>query len=137
DPGFKLVRELRDREYEVIPIPGPSAVISALSVSGIPTDKFTYLGFLPKSDVKRKKILSEYLSIQTSIVLYESPNRLTKLLNVLKDVFGEKKIFIARDMTKLRERFDYGNISDVISKYEKDMFDVDPHGEYVVILENK
>lgn len=137
DPGFKLVRDLREKGYEIIPIPGPSALISALSVSGIPTDKFTYLGFLPKSDVKRKKILSEYIDIQTSLILYESPNRLTKLFNILKDVFGEKKIFVARDMTKLRERFEYGSISDVISKYEKDMFDVDPHGEYVVVLENK
>jgi 16S rRNA (cytidine1402-2'-O)-methyltransferase len=137
DPGFKLVRDLREKDYEIIPIPGPSALISALSVSGIPTDKFTYLGFLPKSDVKRKKILNEYLDIQTSLVFYESPNRLMRLFYMLKDVFGEKKIFVARDMTKLRERFEYGNVSDVILKYEKDMFDVDPHGEYVVILQTK
>lgn len=137
DPGFKLVRDLREKGYEIIPIPGPSALISALSVSGIPTDKFTYLGFLPKSDIKRKKILNEYIDMETSLVFYESPNRLLRLFYVLRDVFGKKKIFVARDMTKLREGFDYGNISDIISKYEKDMFDVDPHGEYVVILQTK
>ena len=86
DPGFKLIRELRERKYDVISIPGPSALTSALSISGLVTDKFTFLGFLPKSDIRRKKLLKEYVGIKGSIVFYESPNRLIKLLDILKEI---------------------------------------------------
>lgn len=137
DPGFKLVRELRERSYEVVSIPGPSALTSALSISGLVTDKFTFLGFLPKSDTRRKKMLQEYVSIEGSIIFYESPNRLIKLLDMLKSVFGEKKIGIAKDISKMREMFFYGDISEVSKEIETDDFKENPHGEYVVILENK
>lgn len=137
DPGFKLIRELRERKYDVVSIPGPSALTSALSISGLATDKFTFLGFLPKSDVRRKKLLQEYVDIGGSLIFYESPNRLIKLLDMLKTVFGEKKVGIAKDISKMREMFFYGNISEVSKEIETDDFKENPHGEYVVILENK
>ncbi len=137
DPGFKLIRELRERKYDVVSIPGPSALTSALSISGLVTDKFTFLGFLPKSDIRRKKMLEEYVSIEGSLIFYESPNRLIKLLDMLKSVFGEKKIGIAKDISKMREMFFYGDISEVRKEIETDDFKENPHGEYVVILENK
>lgn len=137
DPGFKLIRELRERKYDVVSIPGPSALTSALSISGLVTDKFTFLGFLPKSDIRRKKLLKEYVSIEGSLIFYESPNRLIKLLDMLKSVFGEKKIGIAKDISKMREMFFYGDISEVRKEIETDDFKENPHGEYVVILENK
>lgn len=137
DPGFKLIRELRERKYDVVSIPGPSALTSALSISGLVTDRFTFFGFLPKSDTKRKKMLEEYVSIEGSLIFYESPNRLIKLLDMLKNVFGEKKVGIAKDISKMREMFFYGDISEVSKEIETDDFKENPHGEYVVILENK
>ena len=137
DPGFKLIRELRERKYDVVSIPGPSALTSALSISGLVTDKFTFLGFLPKSDIRRKKMLEEYVGIEGSIIFYESPKRLIKLLDMLKSVFGEKKVGIAKDISKMREMFFYGDISEVIKEIGTDDFKENPHGEYVVILENK
>jgi len=137
DPGFKLIRELRERKYDVVSIPGPSALTSALSISGLVTDKFTFFGFLPKSDARRKKMLEEYLDIEGSLIFYESPNRLIKLLDMLKNVFGEKKVGIAKDISKMREMFFYGDISEVSKEIETKDFKENPHGEYVVILENK
>jgi len=137
DPGFKLIRELRERKYDVVSIPGPSALTSALSISGLVTDKFTFLGFLPKSDIRRKKMLEEYVSIKGSLIFYESPKRLIKLLDMLKIVFGEKKVGIAKDISKMREMFFYGDISEVNKEIATDDFKENPHGEYVVILENK
>jgi len=137
DPGFKLIRELREKKYEIISIPGASALTAALSISGLVTDKFTFLGFLPKSDIRRKKILQEYVSIEGSLIFYESPNRLIKLLDILKEVFGEKKIGIAKDISKIREMFFYGDISSVKKEIYTQDFRNNPHGEYVVILENK
>ncbi|HOT61009.1 MAG TPA: 16S rRNA (cytidine(1402)-2'-O)-methyltransferase [Candidatus Dojkabacteria bacterium] len=137
DPGFKLIRELRERKYDVVSIPGPSALTSALSISGLVTDRFAFLGFLPKSDIKRKKLLQEYVNIEGSLIFYESPKRLIKLLDMLKNVFGEKKVGIAKDISKMREMFFYGNISEVSKEIETDDFKENPHGEYVVILENK
>lgn len=137
DPGFKLIRELRERKYDVISIPGPSALTAALSISGLVADKFIFLGFLPKSDIRRKKMLEEYVSIEGSLIFYESPKRLIKLLDMLKNVFGEKKVGIAKDISKMREMFFYGDISEVSNEVATDDFKENPHGEYVVILENK
>jgi len=137
DPGFKLIRELRERKYDIISIPGASALTSALSISGLVTDKFTFLGFLPKSDIRRKKLLQEYVDIEGSLIFYESPNRLIKLLDTLKEVFEEKKVGVAKDISKMREMFFYGNISSVKVEIDTEDFRDNPHGEYVVILENK
>lgn len=137
DPGFKLVKILREKKYDVISIPGPSALISALSISGLATDKFVFLGFLPKSDIRRRKILEKYIDIEGSLIFYESPNRLVRLLDILKDIFGEKKIGIAKDISKVREEFFYGNLSIVCKEVCTNSFIQNPHGEYVVILENK
>ena len=106
DPGYKLVRYLREKEYDVIALPGPSALVSALSVSGLPTDRFVFLGFLPKSDSKRRKILEEYKDLHNTIIIYESPNRLFKLLNLLKEELGKDVVIsLSKDLSKLRERY--------------------------------
>ncbi|HVX92771.1 MAG TPA: 16S rRNA (cytidine(1402)-2'-O)-methyltransferase [Candidatus Dojkabacteria bacterium] len=130
DPGFKLVRDLKEKDYEVIPIPGASAVISALSASGLNTDKFTFLGFLPKGDGKRITTLEAFKDIPTTLVIYESPNRLKSLLEEIEKVFGDRKISIANDITKLYEKIETGNLSDLKEKYSGDL-----KGEFVVLIE--
>lgn len=137
DPGYRLVRELRQRNYEVLAIPGPSALISALSVGGLATDRFTFFGFLPKSDVRREKLLKEYINLDSTLVFYESPNRLLKLLELLQKVFGDVTVTVARDISKMREQYFFGIISEVITRVNVNDFENNPHGEYVVMIENK
>ena len=137
DPGYRLVRDLRERGYEVLAIPGASALTSALSVSGLATDRFTFFGFLPKSDVRREKLLSQYTKLDSTLVFYESPNRLLKLLDVLKKIFGNCTVTVARDISKMREQYFFGDIDTVRTGIDVNDFENNPHGEYVVMLENK
>lgn len=134
DPGFKLVRELRELGYVIESIPGASAVISALSVSGLPTDKFIYLGFLIKSLERRKDILKRYFSLGNTVIIYESPNRLLSLLNQINDICPENSTVIARDLTKMREEILSGSASEIERILKQRSFDQHPHGEYVVLV---
>ncbi len=131
DPGYKLVSELRELGYEIIPIPGPSALTSAVSVSGMPTDKFVFLGFLPKSEGKRIQLLQRYGQLEATLVIYESPHRLVKLLEEILKNLGDRRVFLAKDISKKREFFVYDKASCIINelKKEKEIF-----GEYVVLI---
>lgn len=131
DPGYKLVAELRDAGYEIITIPGASAVIAALSISGLPTDKFTFVGFLPKSETKQRKIIEQYGELDATLVIYESPYRVVQLLELVKDVLGERDIAIGRDLTKMYEEVIKGSVDDVTGKLGK-MDKV--KGEFVVMI---
>lgn len=137
DPGYKLVRELRVRGYNVIPIPGPSALTSALSTSGLPTDKVTFLGFLPKSESKREELIRQGLNIDSTVVIYESPNRLFKLLELVKSIDQTLYISALRDMTKSREQTYSDTIVEVIDTLERDGLRDNPHGEWVVLISKK
>ena len=130
DPGYKLVRDLRERGVKVESIPGPSAVISALSISGLPTDKFIFLGFLPKSLSKRRELLKKYGETDATLTIYESPYRVRRLLHEIHETLGERKVFIAKDLTKLHEKIFYGNLSKLINN-EKEITE---KGEYMVLI---
>jgi len=134
DPGFKLVRDLREKGYDVVSIPGASAVIAALSVSGLPTDRFVFLGFLPKSDERRKKLLEQYINLENTIVIYESPQRLTRLLRLILNEFKDMDVYLAKDMSKMREESFSGKISDVLQQLQERKFDENPHGEFVCVF---
>ncbi|MEO0144451.1 MAG: 16S rRNA (cytidine(1402)-2'-O)-methyltransferase [candidate division WOR-3 bacterium] len=127
DPGYRLVRTCRENNIEVIPIPGPSAVISALSVSGLETDKFLFLGFLPKKKSKRINELLKYKNFEGSIVIYVSVYKIKEFLEEILEVFGNRKVFIAREMTKAFEEYIYGNLSEVKDKIKE-------KGEFVVVI---
>ena len=133
DPGNKLIESLicKMPDLPIIPIPGANAASSALSISGFPTDRFLFLGFLPKKKGRQtlfKNLQSELtnLNIQ-SIVFYESPYRIVKTLNDIRQVFGNKEIVVCRELTKKFETVYRGNISDVICK-------IKPKGEFTVII---
>ncbi|MDP2934617.1 MAG: 16S rRNA (cytidine(1402)-2'-O)-methyltransferase [bacterium] len=127
DPGNKLVKEVKDIA-EIIPVPGPSAIISAASISGFPMDKFVFMGFPPHKKGRQKffKELSEY---KYPIVIYESPHRIIKTLNELKNI-GEFDIVVGRELTKKFETIYRGKISEIIPKIE-------PRGEFVIVVNNK
>lgn len=116
DPGFKLVEQIRSQQIQIVPIPGPTAVISALSVSGLPTDKFTFLGFLPKNKSSRKKVLIAYGALDATLVLYESPFRIKKLLQEIKETLGNRVVCIARELTKIHEEVITGTVEELLAK---------------------
>lgn len=135
DPGFKLVRELVAKGYKVTPIPGPSAVISALSASGVATDKFIFLGFLPKSDSNRKDLLKEYGALNTTLVIYESPARVVKLLEEVATVLPGRKVTLANDITKLYEAFYTDSPQLLLERINEGKIKL--KGEFVVLIDKE
>lgn len=139
DPGFKLVREARKKGIKVEPIPGASSVTSALSASGLPTDKFMFLGFPPDSFEKKKNFLVklhlslDFLSknkLTPTVVFFESPHKLLLFLEAIEEVFEEIEIVIAREMTKIHEEF----LKDTVSNLRKHFGVNKPKGEFVVLF---
>ena len=133
DPGFLLVKTAKEKGINVIGIPGPSAIINALSISGLPSSNFTFYGFLAKENSKFKKQISEIKeSVVSTFIFYESPKRIVKLINKLKEEFPSSFVSIASDMTKKFERNFYGLIEDVYETIKDD--EKIEKGEYVVII---
>lgn len=136
DPGYFLIREAHLNNIEVIAIPGASAVVSALSVSGLDTNKFSFVGFLPIDNTKFNIEIDKIKNSQiNTFVIYESPKRIVKLIGKLKNHFENAQLYIASDLTKIHERAIFGDINDVYEKVK-----VDPNiekGEYVIVLEKK
>jgi len=116
DPGFKLVRECVKENIEVSSIPGASALLAGLVVSGLPMDKFLFLGFLPKKQGKKRKILEELKERNITTIFYESPFRIKKTLEMIGELFPEKQIVIAREMTKKFEEIMRGTAKELIAK---------------------
>jgi 16S rRNA (cytidine1402-2'-O)-methyltransferase len=133
DPGFKLVQDLIAKGIKIESIPGPSAVIGALTVSGLPTDKFTFIGFLPKKSGQQDKLLKEYGALESTLVIYESPYRVVKLLEQLKTSLGNRKVCIVKDLTKLYENLIYGEIDAILT----DRTSIKPKGEYIILVAKK
>ena len=139
DPGYKLVREAIRVGIRVGTIPGPSALISALTISGKPPDKFLFLGYLPKKPVKRKKILQSLSSIlqsmvnselKATVILYESPYRLVEMLKDVLEVFGDVDITICRELTKMHEEVRREKVSESIKHFSE----VTPKGEFTILF---
>lgn len=130
DPGFRIVRECRRQNIPVIPIPGPSAVIAALSASGLPTNGFLFLGFLPPKSAARTKTLQNFREFPYTLVLYESCHRVKKLLDeILQTLGAERVIAVAHELTKCHESFHVGAIATLLPD-----FPPIPKGEFVVII---
>lgn len=113
DPGFRLVRDARAEGLPVVPVPGPSAAVAALSVSGLPTDRFLFVGFLPSRASARRRDLQELAKVTATLVLYESPVRILASLSDLAAAFGDRQAFLAREMTKLHEEYLPGRLPEL------------------------
>lgn len=134
DPGFRIVRACRKNHIPVVPIPGPSAFISALSVSGLPTDTILYKGFLPPKSAARKRFFEENKEFKGTLALYESSHRIDKFMDELLDVFGPERIIcIGREITKLHETFLVGKASQVFQTFNERS----KKGEFVVLIAAK
>jgi 16S rRNA (cytidine1402-2'-O)-methyltransferase len=118
DPGYELVRQAIENDIRIIPVPGVSAVIAALSVSGLPTDAFVFHGFLPSRARQRKTFLTSIGDEEKTLVFYESPKRLVSTLQDMENVFGDRNIVVLRELTKVFEEIFRGTISHVIGALE-------------------
>jgi 16S rRNA (cytidine1402-2'-O)-methyltransferase len=113
DPGYRLVKDARDRGITVVPVPGPSAVTTALSVSGLPTDRFLFVGFLPKKAEARRRALQELATVSATLVIYESPIRARACLADTEQVWGDREAFFCREATKIHEEYRRGSLAEL------------------------
>jgi 16S rRNA (cytidine1402-2'-O)-methyltransferase len=131
DPGFRLVRAAIENEVPVVPVPGPSALISALIAAGLPTDEFFFAGFLPPRANARRARLSELQSVPGTLILYEAPHRLAATLKDAYEILGERDAVVARELTKVHEEIRRGRLSELSDHYEHE----EPRGEIVVLID--
>ena len=120
DPGYYLIKEALENNINVVPLPGPCALITAVIASGLPTDSFIFLGFLKRKTGKMRKELEEVKSLEKTIIFYESPHRILKTLETCKEVFGENaNVVLARELTKKFEEFIRGSLKEVAEQMQK------------------
>ncbi len=130
DPGFLLVRAAIEEGIPITAIPGPTAVITALTLSGLPVHSFTFRGFPPRKSGPRKRFLAIDSNSPHTLIFYESPYRLIPFLEDALEVYGDRQAVVANDLTKLFEQLDRGNIRELIVKFKAEA----PRGEYTVVI---
>lgn len=131
DPGEDLVRLCAERGIEVVVVPSPTAAMSALAISGLPTKRFCFEGFLSVTKRQRNEHLDEIKSLPQTLIFYEAPHKLRMTLQDLYDALGDRRISLCRELTKVHEEVIRGKISDMIALYETQA----PRGEYVLVVE--
>jgi len=130
DPGYEIIRAAVDQKIRVEPVPGPSAAITALAVSGLKTDRFVFEGFLPKKPGKKRKLLKSLKDESRTIIIYESPFRIIKTLNEVKEIFTGREIAVCRELTKKFEEIIRGKAGDVLEQLK----DKKVRGEIVLVI---
>jgi len=129
DPGYVIITDAIKAGIPLYSVPGPSAILAALTLSGLPVHRFIFEGFLPKKKAQRKRILESLKAESQTIVFFESPYRVLRLLEELRDVFGERRVAVLRELTKFYESAYRGRISEVILNLKK------PKGEFTIVVE--
>lgn len=130
DPGYELVKAALSAGYAVSPIPGPSAPIAALAVSGLPTESFLYLGYLPRKRGERKLFAEQISNLPYTLIFLETPHRLREALEDLESVLGDRQMCAAREISKVHEEFVRGRISQVRAHFTE----AEPRGEFVLVI---
>jgi 16S rRNA (cytidine1402-2'-O)-methyltransferase len=127
DPGYRLVRACRENGVHVVAIPGPNAALTALSGSGLPSDEFLFVGFLPAKSSARRERIESLRGISATLIFYEAPHRIDETLKNLLEVLGNREACIARELTKLHEEYLFGQLTELIPR-------IKPLGEFVIIV---
>ncbi len=130
DPAFYLIRRAIEAHIDIIPLPGPTAIIPALIASGLPTDRFIFENFLPSKSVKRKKMLNKFVGEKRTVIFYESPHRIIKVLMEMKEILGNIPVVIVRELTKIHEEILRGTTESLLKHFESKK----PKGEFVVLF---
>src|SRR6056297_295330 len=133
DPGLILIKEAIQAKIEIIPVPGPTALISALVVSGIQTDKFSFFGFVPRKGKEREQFIEEIINEEKTTIFYESPYRIKKIFEDLSEKIPERKAALIREITKIHEEKIYGTVSEIQDKIASSEI----KGEIVVVIEGR
>jgi 16S rRNA (cytidine1402-2'-O)-methyltransferase len=133
DPGFRLIQAAIEDQVSIIPIPGPSAVIAALSVSGLPTDAFIFRGFLPHKSKKKRDLLSELKEVRETLVFYESPHRISETLKDILEILGDREMALTRELTKIYEEILRGKVTEIQTR----IADRQLKGEITLIISGK
>ncbi len=133
DPGGVLIKRALEEGYEVVPVPGPVALIAALTISGFPTEEFLFCGFLPARQSQRRKFLDEMRLEKRTVVIYESPHRVVESMAEMSEIFGQRRMVLARELTKLHEDVMRGTVSEVFER----LIDSKIAGEYVLVVEGR
>lgn len=128
DPGFELVREVVAQGIPVVAIPGPSAITTALAVSGLPTHRFHYLGFLPRKKGERRRLLAEVAPSKDTLVTFEAPHRILASLEDILAVLGDRRLAVCRELTKLHEEVFRGTVSQAREHFGQ------PRGEFTLVI---
>jgi 16S rRNA (cytidine1402-2'-O)-methyltransferase len=131
DPGYELIIAAIERGISVVPIPGASAVITALVVSGLPTDQFLYLGFLPRRKGQRQRLFISIVDEPRTIVAFETPHRLKEALSDIEEIIGNRRLSVCRELTKVHEEIFRGRVSQAREHF------VEPRGEFTLVIEGK
>ncbi len=131
DPGYDLIVAAIERGVSVVPIPGASAVVTALAVSGLPTDQFLYVGFFPRRKGQRQRILSSIAEERRTIVAFETPHRLSEALEDIEAILGNRRISVCRELTKVHEEIFRGRVSQAREHF------IEPRGEFTLVVEGK
>lgn len=130
DPGYKIVRKCREKDIYVTSVPGCCAVITALQLSGLPTNRFMFAGFVPNKEKARLDFLKELKDIQSTLVVYETAPRLLKTLEVIKELYGLREVAVARELTKMYEECVRGSAEELMAHYTEKA----PKGEIVIMI---
>ena len=133
DPGYELVKAALASNFDVRPVPGPSSPIAALTVSGLPTDSFLYLGYLPSKATERRKTLTRVVDQPHTLIFLESPHRIVDSLEDILSVLGDRRICVAREMTKMYEEYWRGQVSSALEYFRSK----DPRGEFTLVIEGQ
>jgi len=131
DPGYELIVSAIERGISVVPVPGASAVITALVVSGLPTDQFVYVGFLPRRKGQRQRLLNSIAEERRTIVAFETRHRLTEVLNEIEEILGDRRLCVCRELTKVHEEIFRGRMSQAREHF------AEPRGEFSLVIEGK
>ena len=131
DPGYELISAAEQRQIAIVPIPGPSVMITALVVSGLPTNNFSYYGFLPPKAGPRRRWLKSRTEEQTTLVLFEAPHRIKESLSDMLEIWGDRKIAVCRELTKLHEEVFRGTLRQAIEHFTS------PRGEFTLVIAGK
>jgi 16S rRNA (cytidine1402-2'-O)-methyltransferase len=132
DPGFRIIQAVAENDLNVVPVPGPSALIAALTVAGLPADEFLFVGFLPAKAMARKNKLRQLAAVEATLIFYEAPHRLAATLKDAAAVLGDRAAVVARELTKLHEQIKRGRLSELAEHYASAE---DPRGEIVLLID--
>ena len=129
DPGYELIKGAIERGFQVIALPGPSAVTTAMAASGLPADQFVYLGFLPRKKGEKRRLLESVSTEPRTIICFESPYRVVDSLQAMLEKLGERNVAVCRELTKLYEEVFRGTLSEAVEHFHK------PRGEFTIVIQ--